>query len=154
MLFIMLRDLRRNNFPATLLDRSCGSTRFRFQSRRGSIPHPLGCKSDQKRLSHTPSSCGRVLDCLAAWWRDHQLDYRQLEKRVIDLNGGSVTRSDRTQFIKRIIKLAQRIELRVRLIYHPPYHSKYNPIVVFVFPKGTMLGSTRKLLAWCHFRFS
>ena len=125
-----------------------------FNLVEGRFPTPWGVSLIKSGWSHTPSSCGRVLDCLAAWWRDHQLDYRQLEKRVIDLNGGSVTRSDRTQFIKRIIKLAQRIELRVRLIYHPPYHSKYNPIVVFVFPKGTMLGSTRKLLAWCHFRFS
>ncbi|MCC3501286.1 MAG: transposase [Microcoleus sp. PH2017_15_JOR_U_A] len=28
----------------------------------------------------------------------------------------------------RIIELSQAIGLRIRLIYYPPYHSKYNPI--------------------------
>jgi Rhodopirellula transposase DDE domain len=47
---------------------------------------------------------------------------------VIDLDGGSATRSDRTQFIKRMVELSQTIHLKIRLIYYPPYHSKYNPI--------------------------
>jgi hypothetical protein len=47
---------------------------------------------------------------------------------VINLDGGPATRSDRTQFIKRMVELSQTIGLRIRLIYYPPYHSKYNPI--------------------------
>jgi Rhodopirellula transposase DDE domain len=69
-----------------------------------------------------------VVDCLTAWWHEHQKDYPQLEEWVIDLDGGSTTRSNRTQFIKRMVELAQRIGIRIRLIYYPPYHSKYNSI--------------------------
>jgi len=47
---------------------------------------------------------------------------------MIELDGGSATRSNRTQFIKRIVVLAKEIGLKIRLIYYPPYHSKYNPI--------------------------
>ena len=47
---------------------------------------------------------------------------------MIELDGGSATRSNRSQFIKRIVKLAKEIGLKIRLIYYPPYHSKYNPI--------------------------
>jgi len=69
-----------------------------------------------------------IVDCLADWWHRHRSDYPELEEWVIDLDGGSATRSNRTQFIKRIVELSQQIGLRIRLIYYPPYHSKYNPI--------------------------
>ncbi|WP_442928037.1 ISAzo13-like element transposase-related protein [Microcoleus sp. A2-C5] len=69
-----------------------------------------------------------IVDCLTDWWQNNQSDYTELEELVIDLDGGPANRSNRTQFIKRIIELSQRIGLRIRLIYYPPYHSKYNPI--------------------------
>ena len=47
---------------------------------------------------------------------------------MLELDGGSAIRSNRTQFIKRIVELAKEIGLKIRLIYYPPYHSKYNPI--------------------------
>jgi len=69
-----------------------------------------------------------IVDCLSQWWEEHKDSYRHYEELVIDLDGGSATRSDRTQFIKRIVELAKKIGLRIRLIYYPPYHSKYNAI--------------------------
>ncbi|MGI0495212.1 ISAzo13-like element transposase-related protein [Alkalinema pantanalense CENA528] len=67
-----------------------------------------------------------IVDCLAWWWQDNQVNYSGIEEWVINLDGGSATRSDRTQFIKRMVELAQRIDLPIRLIDYPPYHSKYN----------------------------
>ena len=52
-----------------------------------------------------------------------------------------------------MVELSQTLNLKIRLIYYPPYHSKYNPIVGFAFPKGTVLGSLRALLEWGNFRF-
>jgi len=34
----------------------------------------------------------------------------------------------RTQFLKRMIEFADWSGLEIRLVYYPPYHSKYNPI--------------------------
>src|SRR5262249_34709001 len=34
----------------------------------------------------------------------------------------------RTQFLKRVVEFADWSGLEVRLVYYPPYHSKYNPI--------------------------
>ena len=65
---------------------------------------------------------------------------------MIDLDGGAATRSDRTQFIKRMVELSDAINLRIRLIYYPPYHSKYNPI-------ERCWADERKLLEWRDFRF-
>jgi hypothetical protein len=69
-----------------------------------------------------------IVDCLAAWWDEHQHHYPQLDEWVIDLDGGAATRRERTQFIKRMVELSQSLNLTIRLIYYPPYHSKYNPI--------------------------
>lgn len=79
-------------------------------------------------LGQSAETSDFIVDCLTAWWREHHLDYPQLNEWVIDLDSGSATRSDRTQFIKRMVELSQTIQLSIRLIYYPPYHSKYNPI--------------------------
>ena len=46
-----------------------------------------------------------TLDCLTAWWKENQPNYPELDEWVIDLDGGAATRSDRTQFIKRMVEL-------------------------------------------------
>jgi len=69
-----------------------------------------------------------IVDCLTRWWSEHKEHYHDLEELLINLDGGSATRSDRTQFIKRIVQLAKSIGIRIRLSCYPPYHSKYNPI--------------------------
>lgn len=70
---------------------------------------------------------------------------------MIELDGGSATRSNRTQFIKRIVELAKEIGLKIRLIYYPPYHSKYNPIercwaALENYWHGAILGSVESAL--------
>ena len=37
-------------------------------------------------------------------------------------------RGRRTQFLKRMVEFADWSGLEIRLVYYPPYHSKYNPI--------------------------
>lgn len=94
-----------------------------------------------------------IVDCLSSWWKDNQSDYPELEELVIDLDGGSATRSNRTQFIKRMVQLSQQINLQIRLIYYPPYHSKYNPIercwaVLENYWNGAILDSVEAALQW------
>lgn len=52
-----------------------------------------------------------IVDCLTAWWTDNQPHYRHLNEWVIDLDGGPATRSNRSQFIKRMVELSQTIGL-------------------------------------------
>lgn len=94
-----------------------------------------------------------VIDCLIAWWQENQSLYPQVEELAIDLDNGSATRSDRTQFIKRMVEFSQQAQLRIRLIYSPPYHSKYNPIercwaVLENFWNGAILDSVEAAVAW------
>lgn len=94
-----------------------------------------------------------IVDCLADWWSKNQSNYAEIEEWVIDLDGGSATRSDRTQFIKRMVELAHQTQLKIRLIYYPPYHSKYNPIercwaALENYWNGAILDSVDAALHW------
>jgi Rhodopirellula transposase DDE domain len=79
-------------------------------------------------LGQSAETSDFIVDCLTAWWNDNHHHYRNLDEWVIDLDSGAATRSDRTQFIKRMVELSKAIDLNIRLVYYPPYHSKYNPI--------------------------
>ena len=93
------------------------------------------------------------MDCLQLWWNENRKKYQQIQELVIDLDGGSATRSNRTQFIKRMVQFVQQNQLKVRLIYYPPYHSKYNPIercwaVLENHWNGAILDSVEKAIEW------
>ncbi len=94
-----------------------------------------------------------IVDCLTHWWRDNQPDYPEITTLAINLDGGSATRSDRTQFIKRLVTFARDSRLTLELIYYPPYHSKYNPIercwaALEQFWNGAILDSVETTLQW------
>jgi len=54
--------------------------------------------------------------------------YPSVRRLLIDLDNGPEVGSSRTQFMKRLVRFADRHHLTVELAYYPPYHSKYNPI--------------------------
>lgn len=94
-----------------------------------------------------------IADCLGWWWQDNQIHYPEIEEWVINLDSGAATRSDRTQFIKRMVELAQTINLPIRLIYYPPYHSKYNAIercwaALENYWNGAILDSVEAAIQW------
>lgn len=60
-----------------------------------------------------------VVDCLELWWQENQAIYPGLEELVIDLDGGAATRSNRSQFIKRMVDFARKTQWQIRLIYYP-----------------------------------
>jgi transposase len=94
-----------------------------------------------------------IVDCLEWWWQDNQARHREINEWVINLDGGSATRSERTQFIKRMVELSQTIDMPIRLIYYPPYHSKYNPIercwaALENYWNGAILDSVEAAVLW------
>ncbi|WP_337907203.1 ISAzo13-like element transposase-related protein [Iningainema tapete] len=94
-----------------------------------------------------------VVDCLSTWWSENKSLYRGLEELVINLDNGSAVRSDRTQFIKRMVEFSQTTQLKIKLIYYPPYHSKYNPdercwAVLENYWNGGILNSIEAAIAW------
>ena len=54
--------------------------------------------------------------------------FRKVRRLVIYLDNGPKNSGRRTQFLKRMIEFSDWSGLEIRLVYYPPYHSKYNPI--------------------------
>ncbi len=67
-------------------------------------------------------------DGLQRWWEQARGVHPQVRQLVIYLDNGPNNSGARTQFLKRIVEFVDGSGLQVRLVYYPPYHSKYNPI--------------------------
>lgn len=94
-----------------------------------------------------------IVDALQLWWDKNKEQYAHIRELVIDLDNGPHLQSHRTQFIKRMVEFADKNGLRIRLIYYPPYHSKYNPIehcwgVMEQHWNGEILDSIDKAVEW------
>ncbi len=94
-----------------------------------------------------------IVDCLEQWWQDRREHYGHIRELVINLDNGPELASGRTQFIKRLVEFADKYDLRIRLVYYPPYHSKYNPIercwgILENHWNGTLLESVETALNW------
>ena len=68
------------------------------------------------------------VDGLKVWWGRVSAGCRSIRRLVIYLDNGPNNSGTRTQFVKRMVEFADWSGLEVRLVYYPPYHSKYNPI--------------------------
>jgi Rhodopirellula transposase DDE domain len=68
------------------------------------------------------------VDALQMWWLQVQSGLGHVKRLVIYLDNGPKNSGRRTQFLKRMVQFADWSRLEIRLVYYPPYHSKYNPI--------------------------
>ena len=68
------------------------------------------------------------VDGLKLWWGQAKSQLGSIRRLVIYLDNGPNNSGTRTQFLKRMIEFADWSGLEIRLVYYPPYHSKYNPI--------------------------
>jgi Rhodopirellula transposase DDE domain len=68
------------------------------------------------------------VDALKAWWLSVKGGLGHVKRLVIYLDNGPNNSGSRTQFLERMVEFADWSGLEIRLVYYPPYHSKYNPI--------------------------
>ena len=72
---------------------------------------------------------------------------------MINLDNGPENSSHRTQFMNRIVMFADATGLEIKLVYDPPYHSKYNLIercwgLLERHWNGTLLNSVETVVEW------
>ena len=68
------------------------------------------------------------VDGLQLWWTQARVDWPTIRRLVMYLDNGPKNSGNRTRFWKRMVEFVDWSGLEVRLVYDPPYHSKYNPI--------------------------
>jgi len=94
-----------------------------------------------------------IADCIEMWWESNKSGYAHIKELVINLDNGPNAASSRTQFIKRMTEFADKTGLRIRLVYYPPYHSKYNPVercwgILEEHWNGEILNTIEKAVNW------
>jgi hypothetical protein len=94
-------------------------------------------------------------DCLEQWWEANKGRYPHGRRLVINLDNGPENSSHRTQFMNRMVMFADATDLEIKLVYYPPYHSKYNPIehcwgVLENHWDGTLLNSVATVVEWAR----
>jgi hypothetical protein len=68
------------------------------------------------------------VDALQIWWLAVRSGLGHVKRLVIYLDNGPKNSGRRTQFLKRMVQFADWSGLEIRLVYYPPYHSKYNRV--------------------------
>lgn len=77
-------------------------------------------------------------DSLRRWWyKQGRYDYPNATYLMILCDGGGSNSSRHYLFKEDLQKLADEIEIEIRIAHYPPYTSKYNPIEHRMFPHVT-----------------
>lgn len=72
-----------------------------------------------------------IADCLLDCWSQIAAEFPEVKTLMLLQDNGPENHSRRTQFMQRMVQLADHLQLTVQLLYYPPYHSKYNPVERF-----------------------
>lgn len=67
-------------------------------------------------------------DALKTWWQSVRARQRGIRRLTIYLDNGPKNSGSTRKFLRRMVEFADWSGLELRLVYYPPYHSKYNPI--------------------------
>jgi hypothetical protein len=72
-----------------------------------------------------------LVDGLEAWWEQRKAVLSSISTLVINSDlcprgyNGPECGGHRTQYLQRLVEFADKTGLTIRLVYYPPYHSKY-----------------------------
>ena len=105
--------------------------------------HDMGCKEKHTPFGVVNEDSGHLqlsfgssaktsdftIDSLYAWWASQSPEARaRASRHQIKADNGPESNGRRTQFLKRIVEIADHIGKTICLLYYPPYHSKYNAV--------------------------
>lgn len=96
-----------------------------------------------------------IVDCLEQWWEANQAEHPGARRLVINLDNGPENSGTRTQFLSRLVQFSDATGLEVKLVYYPPYHSKYNLIercwgILENHWNGALLNSVETVVGWAR----
>lgn len=69
-----------------------------------------------------------LVDGLMLWYNRKKPELEGIKSLVINMDNGPECSGRRTQFLLRMVEFADYTGLTLRIVYYPPYHSKYNAI--------------------------
>jgi hypothetical protein len=69
-----------------------------------------------------------LVDGIELWWNSNKQYLGTIKYLVVNMDNGPECSGHRSQFLQRMVEFVDREKITVRLVYYPPYHSKYNGI--------------------------
>jgi transposase len=69
-----------------------------------------------------------LVDGIELWWNHRKKELDNVKRVVINMDNGPECSGRRGRFLQRIAEFSEMAGLEIRLVYYPPYHSKYNYI--------------------------
>src|SRR5437879_1468952 len=94
---------------------------------RADLFEPVTGDGDVFRASGNKTS-DFMVDGLLLWWEERKSTLSMIRELVINLDNGPECSGRRSQFLLRMTEFADLTGLSIRIVYYPPYHSKYNSI--------------------------
>jgi len=105
------------------------------------IPHGIYDLTNQHaqiNLNTSHDTGELCCDSIALWWEQHgRVAYPKASRLLILCDGGGSNSARQYLFKEDLQRLANRLELELRVAHYPPYCSKHNPIEHRVFPHVT-----------------
>lgn len=106
-------------------------------------------------FGHSLDTADFMADGLELWWNERKASHSGVRCLQIELDNGPEIASSRTQFMKRLVEFSDRSGVALKLVYFPPYHSKYNPIervwgILEQHWNGTLLNTVEVVLRWAE----
>lgn len=93
----------------------------------GGILEPLTGKATLFFTSSNKTS-DFLVDGLLLWWDERKQHFPDLKRLVINMDNGPECSGRRSQFLLRMVEFSDVTGIEIRVVYYPPYHSKYNAI--------------------------
>lgn len=97
-----------------------------------------------------------IVDSLYVWWDGLTKEEQQaMEQIQFKVDNGPESSGVRTQFLKRMVEFTDYTDKTIRLLYYPPYHSKYNPIercwgILEMHWNGAKLTDVNTMIRWAE----
>ena len=106
-------------------------------------------------LATSAKTSDLLADTLEGWWQRRGPALSHVKELVLNADNGPESNGKRSQFLARRVDFADTSGLRIRLVYYPPYHSKYNPIercwgALERHWNGTLLSTAEIALRWAQ----
>ena len=130
--------------------------------------HDMGCKEkyvpcgivdeESAELTITLGSSSKTSDFIVAgleatWDAVDEAEKAATHLIQIKIDNGPESSGRRTQFLHRMVQLADALTKPIQLLYSPPYHSQYNPIercwgILELHWNGTKLSDSETMVEW------
>jgi Rhodopirellula transposase DDE domain len=106
-------------------------------------------------FTDTKVSSDFMADRLMEYLTERAEQHKEVRKLVLDLDNGPENSGQRSQWLLRMVQLAQHFRWTIVLTYYPPYHSKYNPIerlwgILENYWRGELLDSEQAVLGYAE----